>query len=294
MNIFEQIKNSVYGKVYYQEVVMQESFGQSIKYLAKLSLILALMGSLALAVTLPKFSKVIQKEISVLLSAYPDDLNISIKNGQATVNRPEPYAILIPDSVIEPNDKIQNKLTNLLVINTTEPFSLDKFRAYQTMILLTQKDLVFIDGNTGVKVVSMANFQNLDINKAWLTTKVDWVFKILPLVMSVFVVFAFIGLFLLLFIGSMIVLLFYALLAWAILKIKSRKVDYGRAYQIALHAMTLALPLTIIGFYLQPLNNFFLKILVVLAVIYFNFDKIETPATEIREEMKEEAKEVVA
>ena len=53
MSIFTQIKNSIYNKEYYKSVVLTESIRDSVRYLAKLTLWLALLASVMFAFSIP-------------------------------------------------------------------------------------------------------------------------------------------------------------------------------------------------------------------------------------------------
>lgn len=277
MNIFIQIKNSVYNKEYYKSVVSTESFGQSLKYLVKVCLLISLLGVVIMTCFIPSVSNKIKSGMSSALASYPDGLVVSIKDGNASVNQPEPYLVKMPASMTNTSDPNAIKIVNILTINTSEPFNLDKFKEYSTISLLTKKELVVIDGNKGeMKILPLSSFGNVEINKAWLFDKEAYLIKIIPGLAIFVLAMAFIGIFVVGLIGTLIILLFSAFIAWIILKIKGIKVSYKKSYQIALHASTLILIISVFGKLFKPLDNIWIKIIILIVIVSLNFDKIST------------------
>lgn len=276
MNIFEQIKNSIYSKVYYKETVLTESVNQSIKYLAKVSLLIATLGVVIMTCFIPTTFNHVKSLMTSSISYYPEDLTISINQGVASINRPEPYFIKVPATFLNPQNPAAVKISNLLTINTAEPFNIDKFKEYGTVILLTQKELISVDNSGSIKITSIAKFPNVIITKDWLRDKEVYLVKMLPIIAVLVLILAFILLFIVQFLGILITLFLYALLVWALLKIRGQEVTYKKSYQVAVHASTLILLVNLIGLFVAPINNFLLKILILILIIYLNFDKVST------------------
>lgn len=270
MNIFTKIKNSVYNKEYYKSTVLTESSSESIKYIAQVSLILALLSSLIFAFTTPKIISSIKEMTSSVTEEYPDDLVVSIKDGKASVNRPEPYFIKVRESFMG-----DGSIENMMVINTTESFDSLKFEDYKTFSLLTKNEIAVIGESGEIKILHLSNFEDIEISRSWIMEKQAWLYKLLPwLMVGLFILF-FIGIFFIEFVGSMFFFLIFALVAWLILKIKKINVSYGKAYQVTAHAGTLIMILLIFGLYFKPLNNFFLKLAIFAIIVFFNFDKVD-------------------
>ncbi len=278
MNIFTKIKNSIYNKDYYKSTVLTESFGESIKYVIQVALVFALFASVIFAFLTPKILNSIKQMVSSVVVGYPEDLVVSIKDGNATVNRPEPYFIKVKESFAG-----DGSIENMMVINTTESFDSLKFKEYKTFSLLTKNEIVVIAENGEIKILPLANFGNIEISKSWIIEKQDWLFKSLPWFMVGMFFLLYIGIFFLEFIVAMVTLLLYALITWLILKIKKIDVSYGRAYQIAAHAGTIIMFFVIIGQYFKPLNNIFLKLAILAFIVYLNFDRVNSTLNEDKE-----------
>jgi hypothetical protein len=274
MKIFTQIKNSIYNKEYYNTTVLNQPLRTSVKYLAKLTLLVSLLGIIIFSFSIPTINKEIKKSVSSFVVNYPEDLIVSINNGIATINREEPYIVKMPESLIESNGSKPLNIDNLLIINTLEPFSSDKFKADSTLFLLTKTDIVSIKNESGeINILPLSEFDNIEINKNFVLDKEILVYKILPWVMASIIPLGFMGIFIGIFAGTLVILFFHAVLVLIILKIKGIKIDYKKSYQIALHASTLLLIIGIFNSYLGPLNNIFVKFLILSIIVYINFDK---------------------
>lgn len=289
MNIFKQIKNSVYNKEYYQNTVLTESFGSSIKYLLKISVIIAFAFAIVFGVASPFISKGLKNGLHEAVGQYPSDLTISVNNGNATINQPEPYFIKISNSIKDLNnssDQTKN-VENLIVVNTSEPFSLDKFKSYKTLALLTKNEVVMMSNNGEIKIEKLSVFGNVEITKTWLENKEGKAHRIMPWALIGMTILVFGGMFVIEFLGSLIVMLLYALIAWGLLKLKGINISYGKAYQVAIHVSTLVL---LFGVFTRGWNGLALKVIILIIIVYFNFDnvvKLEPKKEEIVE-LKEE------
>jgi hypothetical protein len=290
MKIFTQIKNSIYNKEFYNTTVLNQPLRESVKYLAKLTLIVSLFGVIIFSFSIPNINKEIKKSISSFVSNYPEDLVVSINNGNTTINREEPYIVKMPVDLIESNNSKPLGVDNFLIINTLESFSLDKFHSDSTLFLITKTDLVSVKNRSGeITILSLSEFGNIEINKNFVLEKEILIYKILPWIIIAMIPLAYIGIFIGIFVGNLIILFFYAVLAWIILKIKGIKIDYKKSYQIALHASTLLLIIGIFNSYLGILNNILVKFLILSIIVYINFDKNSNPA--IKEDIILESKD---
>lgn len=271
MKIFRQIKNSIYNREYYKEIVMKETFGQSIKYLVKVCVLIAVILSLIITGVIPLYSGKIKSSFSEAINSYPDDLTITILKGEASINKPVPYIYKLPAGT-STNSKL--KYENLIVIDTDTSFNIDKYKEYSTYALLSKTEIVYPDQNSdSLKITALSKFGNVVITQDWLREKEGIIIKYLPLALPFIFVFLFIGFFLFNFIGELIILIIYALITWLVLRIKGIKTSYQRAYQVSTHAVTLILILFMVSIVVSAFGNFFVKILVLAIVVIVNFDK---------------------
>ncbi len=284
-NILIQIKNSIYNKEYYKLTVLTETFKNSVKYLSRLSLMISLVTVIVFTCFTPHVIKNIKNSFSPIVSSYPEDLNISIKDGKAYVNKSEPYYIKMPISITNVSEPKDVKFENMLVINTTEPFNLDKFKEYSTVAVLTQNEIVSVSDSGEMKIVPLSKFKNIEITKSWIQDKQDLVYKFIPWVFVLLIILAFGGIFVFEIISGLFLTLLYAFIALGILKLKGIDLSYKKSYQVTLHAITLVLIIGAIGNFIKPINNIFIKVVLFIIIMYWNFGntKIEKIENEVKE-----------
>lgn len=282
MNIFLQIKNSIYNQDYYKNVVLNESLKQSVKYILKLSVILVLVLLFIFSFKMPGLISKGKSLMSSMAEDYPQDLIISIKNGEVSINQPEPYIFGMPNYLQDDEDSsVELKETNFLVINTTDDYNLDKFNEYQTVFLLAKKEIVAKKADNNFEVFSLSKVKDVDIDKNWILEKESlFLNKILPWVTAFAIPFLFIFIFIGFSIGALFIALWYALVVLIIFKFKKIDLSYKKCYQIALHASTLILILSLLNAYIPFLSNAFVKTFLLIIIVLLNFERSEEPRNE--------------
>jgi hypothetical protein len=150
MNIFKEIKSNIYDKEYYKGIP-NETFSKSIKYLFRLSLIGGLLSLVIFMVMSREMPNMIKTEVVKLVNEYPEELVITVENGQASINKEEPYMLPMSEDTKKLMEESENKSTysNALVIDTKNPFNIENFKKYNTFGLLTKEEIVFMNGDTG-------------------------------------------------------------------------------------------------------------------------------------------------
>jgi hypothetical protein len=282
MNIFLQIKNSIYNQDYYKNVVLNESLKQSIKYILKLSLILVLVLLIIFSFKIPGLITQGEKLVSTMARDFPEDLIISIKAGEVSINQPEPYVFGMPDYLQndETTSLASNEL-NLLVINTTEDYSIDKFNEYQTLFLLAEKEIVAKKDDNRLEVFSLTKVKNVDIDKNWILEKESlFINKFLPWATALAIPFLYIALFIGFSLGALFLALWYALVVLLIFKLKKINLPYKKCYQIALHASTIVLILSLLNAYVPFFSNVIVKTFLLVIIILLNFQDQENFETQ--------------
>src|SRR6185369_13916449 len=121
MKIISKIKSSICDPAYYKEL-NEKTIGYSFKYFFSLIFLLSLLSTIIFSVIyVPKAKSFLDSLGPKMISYYPAELEIKIKNGVATSNVTEPYMIKIPDELKKTptsgNDS--SNYENLLVVDTT-------------------------------------------------------------------------------------------------------------------------------------------------------------------------------
>ncbi len=267
MSFLKKVKSSVYDPLYYSEI-LNMNFGGSLKYFFKLSLLLALVGAVYLSfVSIPKVNSFISTFGDRVVDAYPAELEVRLKNGLVSTNVVEPYIIPLPKDDFN-SEYSKSNYENLIVIDTKSDLSLDKFNAYNTVVLLT-KNAVLTRDKGKITITELKGTSDLTINRDKL---VYWVGKVTPFVKKlpyIIPVIVFTGLFLY-FAFSLFYLLFVALLVFIIGKIRKLGLSYKKSYQISLHAITLPLILSTVSLFINIKMFRFVPTIILLVVVWVN------------------------
>lgn len=134
------------------------------------------LSILLLGTVYPFVQKLESKVSKLVTDIYPKDLEINIKNGTVSTNVTEPYYLTIDKRKLEDfisligknNDHSISKL-RLLTIDTQG--KAEDFERYQTMALLTQRNLVYYNDNE-VKITSLSSISDVKITQQMLLSKV--------------------------------------------------------------------------------------------------------------------------
>jgi len=266
MELFGNIKKSVYSPTYYQEL-QTKPFSYSLSYYFKFSLlasfVLAITFSTIAFFTIQTFA---QKSVPEILEKYPTELEVKIQNGKASTNVTEPYFIKTPPSQKNQADAKEN----LLVIDTKSDVGFDSFKEYNAYVLLTEKSLIIQKDNEEFSMYSLEEIGDFTINKDELFSFWNTAQKYLPWILPILLVTIFIGL---MFLAAfrMIYFFFAALLVWAVASIKNVPLGYQKSYQLTLHLSTLPTVITFI-----PIITFrFLFSLLIIGLAILNIRKVE-------------------
>jgi len=296
MQFLEKIKSSIYNPSYYNEI-LNKPFSYSLRYFLSLAGLIALIATITFSFSaLPKMNKFINEIGPSVLKYYPDNLEVMVKNGKVSTNVQEPYFVKMPAEFKNAGQGIENKSTNtssdlskldnLAVIDTKSPLTMDLFRNYNTLFLLSYDSIAYYDNNA-IKIQSLDKTFNGVVTKAKVSAALNEVkpfLKIIPLaLLPIVLIFSFIGF----IFGNLIYLIFGAFIIWLALKAMKRNLGYGKAYQIGLHAITLGVILEATIFYFYPSLEFpFFSTLLMLAIIWMNIknfpiiDKVPPVPTE--------------
>jgi len=269
MKILKQLRDSIYSPKYYRELLNQP-LSYSIKYVFKLAFIFALLMVVKFsAVSLPEMISVINSIGPGVINSYPQELEISVKKGNVFTNVEEPYSIITPNSWN--NGKNKEKIPeNLITIDTKSDPNPDNLKKYDTLVLITEKYLVYRDDTGKITTESLENMPDMVINKdsvSQFSQKYSpYLNLLIPLVILVLFVFAF---FVVIF--RMVYLLIAALFIWLIARVKKVDLGYSKSYQLGMHLMTA--PLLITSLFTINFPLIFTTLLLILAAVNISTEK---------------------
>lgn len=239
MNLFNQIKQSIYSPRYYSEI-FKESFGSSLKYFLMIILLASVVQATGWIYTYVSVGQgMVRSFVDNITSVYPEELEVTIKDGIVSTNVAEPYFITIPE--------LENQSANLLVIDTKTPYSSSKFNEYKTAAWLSSDSLFVKESGEGkIRTVDLSGQKNLIINKALFDTLVSQIKPYLGLITPLVVIGSVLAVFML---NSLLLiyLLIPAAIIFLLLKIMKRSLSFSGSYKVALHAITLPLIISTVG-----------------------------------------------
>jgi hypothetical protein len=270
MEFFRNIKNSVWGPKFYQEL-LQKPASYSFRYYFIFALLAAVLVTIILSFSvLPEIKSVIEEFTVKALQNYPENLVIKIENGKASTNTQAPFYLKLSDDIKLNGDDItgQGDIKNLLAIDTKTPFDVNKFAEYKSYCVLSETSLACRD-NGAIKTNSLEKAPNITINKEKVSGWLKEISTPLKLVYPLYFVIMITVLFLAIAF-RLAYLLFFALLVWLIASLKKMNIGYSKSYQLGLHLMTPAFIITYLVSLLAPKANipcFFTVIALIFAII---------------------------
>jgi hypothetical protein len=242
MNIFTQIKNSIYGPKYYRDL-LEKPFPYSLKYYSLFALLFAVVFAVVITIKFIPAERFLADQSNKLANYFPEELTINIKDGKATSNVNEPYFINLPENLKSKEGKsnIEN-LENIIVIDTKDKFNLEAFDSYKTFALLTSDSVAYINNNQ-VAISSLKEVDNLSLNRQSVETVINKLKPFIVLLYPIVALGSYVGGFLMVAF-TLIYLLLGALLVWLIAWIKGLKIGYGKAFQFGMHLLVLPIIIT--------------------------------------------------
>jgi len=238
-NLLNDIKGSLNLNKQYLKTIIHKKFSYSILYFLKFIYLLGIVSFIFFIFVNKSVNK--PKEINSLfnnLNSLPKGLVITIKNNLLSTNQNMPIFLW--------TSKDKNGQLFAVIYETA---NWQKIKEYDSLILLTSKNIVFKNKPITKSLVIPYNSKYSQITKKDLINFVNVVKKIFPYIIffSIFILifFAPIGI----FIGYLIYIFFISLIVHFAFKLFSTKQTYIKTFQISVHSSTL--PIILNGFFLN-------------------------------------------
>ncbi len=279
LQLIDNFKNSVYSPDFYRSLE-SKPLSFSVKYFFKLALVFVIVLTTIISFELiPRVNFFLNKLGPELLSSIPEDVEVKIIDGKATSNLVEPFSIPMPPSVLSTQEELEAEIPkNLLVINTQSPFESDKFESYETLLLLTSNTFVRGEENE-IQVIKLDSLGDQTITKPFLSSILNKIPIFLKWLSPIVIIILFLVIF-----AIFLVNLGYALaVAFVIFifgKIKKAPIRFKKSYQLSLHAISLPILISFVGYLFFPKvgSNVFLFIILSGLIAWVNIFKDQKPA----------------
>ncbi len=275
MNFLNQIQNSIYNRDFYKSL-LTKPFWYSFKYYLKLSLLLSIVITTVFSIFIvPDLLRGLWKIDTEVLNIYPDDLVVTINEGKASINRPEPYVIALPRHLIPAEIDEFDNYQNLLVIDTKVGANIEQaLESTSTMVFLSESQIAYKDIDGRIYTDSIAPFTNMTLSEGELKNVIEHVRPWYKVMAPVSVVLVFGASFLAMILLLMIILI-QNIFSWILLrlmgvKIHGQNVGFIKSFQVTLHAVTLSFILMAILVVFGAPTIGLLLFALTLAILYFN------------------------
>lgn len=224
---FHIFSNSLLPQAPYYHKLLRTKASYSLKYFLSLIYIVNLIFAVLVVARL-NYAGFFDLKNSVLtsLSQYPKELTIMVRDGKMRSTYDRPYFFW--------TDIAGSKRLIAVVDETAAP---SKVREYKALALFTRQSIVFPKGD-GVKEVPYGK-KSITVNEVYvkdLLSRVTTVFAIaLPLIFVISILIAPLFFFIL----YVLYLVLLSGVSYLFFHAIARKVQYGKTFQLALHAFTL-------------------------------------------------------
>lgn len=235
-------KNSLYNIKYYKDILkVKRRF--SLKYFLVLAGLATIITTTRIAIPLiPRVSQTTDKLISVLSSSYPKDLIITSKNGDWSINQPEPYTIKTP--AFFRSNKGGNFPENLITFD--HKGTINDLRENDTLMLLNDANVLTVNNQNRIEAYPLDNMPNGQIDQQKFDSVLNNLRGYLGIIPVLVAFFLFLGTLFYFLVFRLLYLLVIALVLLAVGNIKKSRYTFSDYYRIALHAITLPLTLELL------------------------------------------------
>ncbi len=243
-------KKSIGSFSYYKEIV-KTKFSFSLKYLFLLLLFVSILSgirfSLEIGSLIPKIPNFVNEVKTSAQNFYPKELVVKVQDGLISTNVKEPYYLDLPKMV----DK------HFITIDTKA--KAEDILKYKTVILVTKDSVVSFDKESSYRVYPLNELNKDNTQTNFVIDKNGYdtiVAKLLPylnflptlaivLILLSIIVWPFIAASFAL-LGKLIYLFFITIIVWLISKLLKSKLEFGKIYQMGMHAITIPVILVLI------------------------------------------------
>lgn len=292
---FKAIPASIYSPGFYSTIVGR-SFWKGFWHLTFITFALFFIGALvAWGYFLSHKDEVdgfIQK-----LNIYPEDLVITIQNGEASTNWTTPYQLRLEDipafqniesetfkEGFEQGWKKEISYEYLITVDTSLYYSPEVFLEKNSFAWLAKDALVVhSDQVENIEVIPLSEAKDTVINKTLVNEFLENIWTaILPFLAIAFIfLLVFFSIFVVAF--RLLYLLFFALLVWLLSALLKVSLNYGQSYKIGLYAITLPIlvqtGILVVSLWLDFRSFPFLFTLLGLIVMALNLSMLPKKAT---------------
>lgn len=249
------IGNSV-AKPSFYPTILRYSLWSSVRYFFFLCVLLGILHTVGIfMVIIPGMQQF--WDLVKSPQFYPSGLEIQVQDGAIETNTETPVQI--------PFTQPEEELDWFLVIDTTA--QTEDIEEYDSLMLITQNQLIWRDANQQRIEYSLENLQNVTITQESFATTVERVDPWVQIGIPVFATLLFILLILWLFVSNGVMVLMYTVIPFVISRVFKSPLSIPKSIQVSIHAYTIIIMM--LGFLGGLIPGIF--ILMISVTIYSTF-----------------------
>lgn len=234
--------NSLARFSYYKEL-LKVPLRFSVKYFFALSFAAALIMSVSISRdSLPKVQKMANNILDEISAIYPENLVVTSKEGEWSINKMEPYSILMPKLNYEDEFALPEYL-----ITFDHQGTLNDLGKKDTLVIVNEENVLVKDYNERIGVYPLESIPEGEFTKQDLENAINNVrgyFEFLPVMLFAAILFGITYYFMLIRLAYLFLAALLLLAAGVLFK--GLKYGYKNYLKIAIHTYTLALTLEVI------------------------------------------------
>jgi Protein of unknown function (DUF1189) len=282
MSVFKTIWHSIYSPAFYTSEKAAPA-KRAWKYFFLFFLLLSVCSTVVFSIRIifPLTQLFSPQGIDKMVSLYPRELKLTIKNGHASTNVVEPYLIAIPANLPSSQSKQRSmSVDNIVAIDTKATTTYQRFDDYKTLLLITSDS--FIARKNGSQQLTVNRFpadMNVTIDqdqiRTWITSfkpQLKWIVPLLILCVLAGI-----------YIGSIILgIIFIAVLGlvvWLVQKLRGLDITYGQTFKLGLYAITAAEIIDLVLSIFGASTPWYLYIAFILIAYFVNMSTMKPHAS---------------
>lgn len=245
MNFFKKIKASFYNPVFYSGQKTTKA-GTAFWYFIRLIALVILLETVVMSIIVIPVVRTATSDESLnsLVSYFPKELKITIKDGHASTNVTEPYSVPMIDfassTVKIPTKASTSTIENILVIDTNSSGAIERFAEYKTLALLTKDFLITKkdDRSSALSVQPLSGVPNMIVDRQFVVDSIDKFKPLIGWIIPIIIAGFFLGMLFVNIVANIITNAVFSLVVLIIEKIKKTNISYGEIFKLGFYGLT--------------------------------------------------------
>jgi len=280
--------NSISSFTYYHQVV-KARFSFSFKYFLMFSFVLGTLLTIIVSLTfVPDVNQFIRRFALRAPALFPNDLVITVKDGQLATNVTEPLHFPIPLELFTDTPGVVSDQNQKYLFTIDTKAQISDYKNSQSLIFMTREQVVIPDSDgVGFRVYQIASFNEGTIDKTIITKLLDTISPWYQFIVPAMIFILWFTLTILLSIVRLISLSVLTLILRVPAYFMHVPLTYRKQFQIGLHALTLPTIIQILmtSFELYPPIPFFNSIVFLLYSLVILSELKRKPAAPVLQKL---------